>query len=331
MRILFAGKAFERVWDRVEDHFSGQEVRITDDDHLREDLSWAEILVVRPMQVDESLLSCTGKGLRLIQQWGTGIEGIDVEACTARGIPVCNVPSRGTGNAEGVAELAVMLMMLLARRYGRCLENVARGRLHAPQGVALWKKRACVVGLGNLGECLVERLKGMGMDVVGVNRSYRERFASWGLAGFHTLEELTSVLPGCRFVLLAAASTAETKGFFSEDQLAAMDPDSFLINVARADLVDREALTKAIEERSIAGAGLDVFWNEPADPSDPLLSSPRVILTPHVGGVTDASLEGVAAFIAQNINRMTRKVFPLSCVNARTLGLEVSREESDRS
>lgn len=327
MRILFAGKAFARVWERVESHFRGHEVRVADDDELRECLPWAEVLVVRPMKVDEELLSHAGPELSMVQQWGTGIEGIDVEACTARGIPVCNVPSRGTGNAEGVAELAVLLMMLLARRYERCRENVEKRRLHAPQGVALWKKRACVVGLGNLGQCLVERLKGLGMEVVGVNRTYHDRFDSWGLHDFHRLEDLTSALPGCRFVLLATATTPETRGLFSEVQLAAMDRDAFLVNVARADLVDREALNDAIESESIGGAGLDVFWDEPADPADPLLQNPRVVLTPHVGGVTDASLDGVAAFIGRNVDLLAREESPLSCINSRALGLEVLHED----
>lgn len=331
MRILFAGKAFARVWNRIEAHFKGHEVRIADDEELRQNMSWAEVLVVPPMEVNEELLSCAGPDLSLVQQWGTGIEGIDVEACTTRRLPVCNVPSRGTGNAEGVAELAVMLMMLLARRYGRCRENVEKGLLHAPQGVALWKKKACVVGLGNLGQCLVERLKGLGMDVVGVNRSYHEKFDSWGLHRFHSLEDLPSALPGCRFVLLAAAAAPGTKGLFGEAQLAAMDRDAFLINVARASLVDREALTEAMESESIGGVGLDVFWDEPADPSDPLLLSPQVILTPHVGGVTDASLDGVAAFVGENIDRLTRGNIPFSCVNAHLLGLEVPHEESAHS
>lgn len=319
MRILFAGKAFERVWSRIERHFRGHEVRISADGNLGEDLSWAEVLVAPPMKVDEELLSRSGTALCLVQQWGTGIEGIDVDACTSRGIPVCNVPSRGTGNAEGVAELAIMLMMLLARRYERCRDSIRNGRLHAPQGVALWKKRVCVVGLGNLGQCLVERLNGLGMEVVGVNRSYHDRFSSWGLHAFYSLDKLTSALPGCRFVLLATAMTSETRGFFAEPQFAAMDNDAFLINVARADLVVREALTDALDSESIAGAGLDVFWDEPADPDDPLLHSSRVVLTPHIGGVTDASLDGVAAFIGRNVDLVARRAVPLSCVNAASI------------
>lgn len=314
MKILFAGKVFEKVWDAVKERFTGHEVRIVAREELENQLPWAEILVVPPMNVVDEVLVHAGPGLKLIQQWGAGVEGIDLKACAARGIPVCNVPSRGTGNAEGVAELAIMLMLLLARRYGRCQENILQGRIHAPQGVAPWKKKACVVGLGNLGQCLVERLHGLGMDVVGVNRSWHDRYASWGLRDFLLMQDLKSAVKGCRFVLIAAALGPGTEGLFGSEELAAMDRDAFLINVARPGLVSRDALAAALEGGKIAGAGLDVFWDEPADPHDPLLASPRLVLTPHVGGVTDASLQGVAAFIAENANRLALGEEPLSLV-----------------
>ncbi len=315
MKVLFAGRVFRKVWETLKPCFEGHEVRIVEKAELEEALSWAEVLVVPPMSVGSDLLRHAGADLRLIQQWGTGIEEIDLAACRDAGVPVCNVPSRGTGNAEGVAELAIMLMMLLARRYGRCVENVREGRVHAPQGVALWKKRVCVVGLGNLGECLVERLKGLGMEVVGVNRSWHDRFAGWGLHDFLLLEDLCTAVKGCRFVLLATAAAPETEGLMGRTELEAMGRDAFLVNVARPGLVQREALTFALEEGQIAGAGLDVFWNEPASPDDPLLSAANLVLTPHVGGVTDASLQGVAAFIGRNVDLLERGERPQSCVD----------------
>ena len=94
MRILFGGKVFERLWEYIESVFSGHELLAEDEEAFPEVLPWAEVLVARPMNIDGALLDMA-PNLRLIHQWGTGVEGIDLQACAARDIPVCNVPSRG--------------------------------------------------------------------------------------------------------------------------------------------------------------------------------------------------------------------------------------------
>ncbi|HDQ93358.1 MAG TPA: glyoxylate reductase, partial [Synergistetes bacterium] len=155
----------------------------------------------------------------------------------------------------------------------------------------------------------------MGMKVTGVNRSHKEEIKEWGIDRFHKLDDAVSALPGCRFVIMALELNDETRNIVDGGFLGAMDKDSYLINVARAELVSRGALEVALREGKIAGAGLDVFWNEPADPDDPLLNDPLVTLTPHIGGVTDEAILGVAAHVAENIFRLERGEDPLNCLN----------------
>lgn len=306
MKVLFAGTAFERMKEKVLPVFGHLEVRITRDEDLREALPWAEVLVTGPREINAELLR-EGKSLRLIQEWGTGVEGIDLEACAKLGIKVSNVPSRGTGNAESVSEIVLLLMLLLARRYPRAQENLLRiGRVHAPQGMALWKKKACLVGLGNLGHCIAERLLCLGMEVVGVNRTLRPEFGSWGLSTVHLLKDLEKAVEGAHFLVLALPLNEDTSNLVNREVLRALGPGGFLINVARGGLVRRDDLEAALDAGEIAGVGLDVFWEEPPNPEDPLLRRSNVAAMPHIGGVTDAGVEGVALFIRGNLDRFAR-------------------------
>ena len=120
-------------------------------------------------------------------------------------------------------------------------------------------------------------------------------------------------------MILALPLNRETENIIGEPFFRSMERDAFFINVARGGVVVREAFERALENGWIAGAGLDVFWKEPPDAADPLLHHPNVTVTPHVGGVTDASLTGVLNFILQNIARLGRGEKPLSCLNERQL------------
>lgn len=318
MDILFAGKPFERFRRTFEKVFPGHGMRFVDDPELMDSISWPHVIILRPGIFGEEHLSRAGN-LILAQQWGAGVEGMDVDACTRHGVYACNVPSRGTGNAEGVAEIALLHMMLLGRRYKRSQEKIREGKFFTPPGSVLWKNRACVIGLGDVGHCIVERLTALGMNVVGVNRTLKNEFTQWGLEQFYPLEKLDLALRDASYVILCMALNDQTRGFADEAFFQLMKKESFLINVARGPLVDRQALEKALEEQRIAGAGMDVLWEEPAFPGDPILVDPRVTVTPHIGGVTDASLEGVMHFIAANVKRVSMGLVPLSCLNCRQL------------
>jgi phosphoglycerate dehydrogenase-like enzyme len=250
----------------------------------------------------------TASKLKLQHQWGVGLEGIDFDACRKLGIAVCNTPSRGTGNAESDAEIALLHMLRLARKYAFAQENARAGRFFSPRGTSLWKKQVCVVGLGDLGRTIAERLSSMGMTVRGVNRSPVEagRLDSMGVKEYFPLTRLHEAVAGCQFVVASVALGDGTRGLFDDAFFQAMDEGSFFINVARGALAKEDALLRALDSKRLAGAGLDVLTDEPALPGNPLLTHPSVTLTPHIGGITDVAENGVFEFIRANIGRLSR-------------------------
>lgn len=319
MKVVFWGREFLRLKEIIAGAFSGHDYFIADPEADGDSLGTAEMLVVRPMKVGDEFLS-GAPALRLVQQWGAGAEGIDLGACSRRGIFACNVPSLGTGNAEGVAEIAFLHMLLLAKRFFRAQEKLLEGKVYTPPGITLWKKKGCVLGLGNVGRSITSRMKAFGMTVAGVNRTPPgDGGAAWGVDAFYPLEEMAEAVRGARFVVCALALTPETERIVGDSLFSAMDRDAFFINVGRGPVVDRSALERALDGGGIAGAGLDVLWEEPHRTDDPLLTDPRVVVTPHIGGVNDASLEGVLRFILENADRLAAGEPPLSCLNGKEM------------
>jgi phosphoglycerate dehydrogenase-like enzyme len=308
MKVLFCSKEFVKRHDSLVARMPEHEVDTADEESVREKIPGADVLVSRPGAVVGGEILSAAPKLKLQHQWGVGLEGIDFDACRKLGIVVCNTPSRGTGNAESVAETALLHMLLLARKYAFALENARAGKFFSPRGTALWQKKVCVVGLGDLGRTIAERLSAIGMTVRGVNRSPVEAglLDSMGVKEFFPLTRLREAVAGCQFAVASLALNGETRGLFDEAFFQAMDENSFFINVARGALVKEDALLRALDSRHLAGAGLDVLTDEPAHPGNPLLTHPSVTLTPHIGGVTDAAEYGVFEFIRANIARLGR-------------------------
>jgi phosphoglycerate dehydrogenase-like enzyme len=126
-------------------------------------------------------------------------------------------------------------MLLLAKGYNKSQENLRKGKLFSPRGLTIWKKRVCIVGLGNVGMTLAKRLSSFDVAMVGVNRSWKDIFSSLSLERFYTMDKLSDAVRGCRFVVITVALTPQTKGLIGEKVLGSMDENAFLINVARAD------------------------------------------------------------------------------------------------
>lgn len=318
MKVVFWGKEFLRLKDSIEKAFAVHEIAIVDPLNEEGILAGAEVLVVRPILVDDALLR-RAHSLRMVQQWGAGAEGIDKEACARKNVFACNVPSIGTGNAEGVAEVAFLHMLILAKRFFRAREKLFEGKVYTPPGMTLWGKKGCVIGLGNVGRSITARMKAFGMTVTGVNRTLPAEPSQWGIDVFVPLDGMEKAVKGAKFVVTALALTPETENTIGEPLFRSMDRDAFFINVARGGVVKRQALERALNEEWIAGAGLDVLWEEPHRVDDPLLGHPKVVITPHIGGVNDASLAGVLGFIVRNVDRLAEGKQPLSCLNEKEL------------
>jgi len=246
----------------------------------------------------------TADRLKLIQQVGAGVEGVDVDAARRAGIAVANVPSDTSGNAESVAEMGIYLMIALARRAREMRRSIKQGVIGSPFGMALKGKTVGILGLGGIGKALVHRLRPFGVKLHGIKRHNAEATrAGLGLDWAGTLAELEQLLATCDFVVVALPDTPETHGLIGARELGAMKPEAFLINLGRGGLVNREALLEALDSGAIAGAGLDVFWQEPPEPDDPVFRY-NVIATPHVAGATDISVEGILEGATTNIRRL---------------------------
>ena len=249
--------------------------------------------------------------LRLIQQCGVGLEGVDLEAARDLNIPVANVPSDISGNADSVAELGIYLMIGLARDFRGMARSLAQRKMGEPQGRALQGLTVGLVGLGGIGRTLIRRLKSFDVHLLGIKRTDPQKAKEdLGLEWVGTPDDLGELLGRADFVILCLPVTRETKQIMNRNTLALMKPGAYLINLSRGGLVDRDALEEALSSGRIAGAGLDVFWEEPPDPEDPIFQY-NVLATPHIGGSTDVSIRGIVTAVAENIRRVARNQAPL--------------------
>ena len=262
-------------------------------------------------RVDRGLLEREPIGF--VQTIGTGYENIDLPAATELGVWVANLRSSATGNADSVAEHAVLLMLALARQLPAASEQLRRGEWAQPTGLALLGKTACIVGLGDIGSAVAVRLAPFGMRLVATRRDP----ARGGPPGVRVLgaDALLEAVREADFVVVCARASAENRNLVDGRVIAAMKPGAFLVNIARGSLVDLEALRAAIEGGRIAGAGLDVFPHEPVDPNEPILRLPQVIATPHIAGVTDVNLARSIDKVAENFARYIRGERPEFLLN----------------
>ena len=254
--------------------------------------------------------------LKLLQTASAGYDGVDVDAATEAGIWVASAPTTKTGNGESVAEFAVLLMLAASRRLNEALaytRDSATNRSEEPEtNLALYGKTACIVGLGGIGDLLVERLRGFGMVLTGVDSN--PDHAPAGVKGYGR-DDLKLAVADADYVILAIPGTKENENIIDAEMLAAMKKTAVLVNVSRGKLVDEEALLSAIAKGDLYGAGLDVIKQEPVKPNDPLLSQPRILVTPHIAGSTDLMLDGTVKYLNEVLDRFRKGIRPEGAVN----------------
>jgi phosphoglycerate dehydrogenase-like enzyme len=314
VRVLFCGEGFSESRRRLAPLLPTAELVTCRADRVLQSLDGVDVIVPYVSRVDATIMRAGTFGL--VQQFGVGLDGVDLEAATAAGVWVARVPSAGTGNAESVAEHALLLMLALSRRLTQTRAELAAGKVGEPAGLALWGKTACIVGLGDTGSALAHRLHALGMRLVAVRRRPQPGGApELGVERVFGPDELHAALAVADYVIVCVNFEAASRNLIDAAALRATKPGAFLINVARGGLVDPEALLSALRSGHLAGAGLDVFWEEPPDPHHPLFAE-NVIATPHIAGVTDASYIGIARAVAENVERYARGEAPLFAANA---------------
>jgi phosphoglycerate dehydrogenase-like enzyme len=228
-----------------------------------------------------------------------------------RGIRVANVPTDSCPNADSVAELGIYMMIGLARNFRGMAASFANRRIGEPRGTTLMGKTVGIVGLGGIGKALVKRLRAFDVRLIGIKREHAEETAKdLGLDWSGGSQDLERLLGLSDFVVLCLPLSTENRNLMNETTFTSMKRGSFLINLSRGGIVSRDALEKALATGQIAGAGLDVYWEEPVDPKDPIFRH-NVFTTPHIGGSTDVSITGIVQVVADNIRRVEKNQEPL--------------------
>jgi D-3-phosphoglycerate dehydrogenase len=254
--------------------------------------------------------------LRVVGRAGTGVDNIDVEAATEAGIPVVNAPG---GSAESVAELAVGLMLSLARRIPEADRTTKAGQWEKARlrGGELAGKVLGLVGSGRIGSLVARICQDIGMETVAYD-PYVEPVAAQERGIW--LASLEQVLERADFVSVHASLTEETHHMLSSAQFARMKPTAYLINAARGPIVEESALIEALRSGQIAGAGLDVFEREP--PADsPLLTMENVVLTPHIGAATEEAQRRTGLLVVEQVIKALAGDTPEFVVNPETLSV----------
>lgn len=281
----------------------------------------ADALVVRSAtKVTRAILEAAPR-LKVVGRAGVGVDNVDVDAATARGVVVMNAPA---GNTTTTAELAIALMLALARnvargdRAVRAGEWKLRGKL---SGSEISGKTLGVVGLGRIGRVVATRGLGLAMKVVAYDPYLAGQRSP--LEGVELLP-LDELLARADFVSLHVPYSDETRNILSRERIFAMKPGARLVNCARGGLVDELALAEALAAGRLKGAALDVFESEPPPKDHPLLAREDVILTPHLGASSEEAQRNVALEIAQQVSEfllegVARNAVNLPATNAATL------------
>ena len=286
-------------------------------DQLLRAVSEADALIVRSStQVTREVIAA-GHQLKVIGRAGAGIDNIDVEAATLRGIWVVNAPD---ANSTAVAEHVFALMLALARRVPWAWQSLARGEWHRGRfrGEELAGKRLGIIGLGRTGSGVAERGRAFRMEVRAHDPFVAPDHArSLGVE----LVSLRQLLAESDFITLHVPALPTTEGLLGEAELRLCQPTAYVINCSRGAVVDETALLRALDEGRLAGAGLDVFSREPPGDS-PLVRHPKVIATPHIAGMTREAQANVALAVAEQVMAVLEGRRPSHPVNAPSLSPE---------
>lgn len=311
MRILFCGNCFPAAHSLLKERLRAEdEIAVCSGTNLREALSKADVVIPMMTILDEARMEAAS--FRLIQQWGSGLEGVDLAAARARGIWVANVPASGN-NADSVAEHALLLTLALLRQLPVAQAHMREGTLGVPLGRMLRGRTVCLYGLGATARALAYRLRPMGVRLIGITRDpAAPKTAAFALDECFSTDGRHRALAKTDVLVLCVRLASETRELIEANALGALPRGALLVNAARGGLIDYHALYQALASGHLGGAGLDVYWKEPFPPDDPLLKFPNVIATPHVAGVTDGSYADIAVAVASNIERLRRAEPPLN-------------------
>jgi phosphoglycerate dehydrogenase-like enzyme len=316
VKLLFAR---ERLGDGVPADLLGSllpgwEIATCPPDRLTESLDGVTAVCPLGTKIGADVLSAGKFGL--VHQFGVGLDRVDVAAATELGVWVARVPGDIGGNADSVAELAVLQLLALARRLDESRAALAAGSwADRPAGRSLADATVVIVGLGAIGVGVARRLAPFGPRLLAV-REHPDKPSPAEVSAVAGPGRLRELLAQADAVVCCAMFHDGNAGLFSAPEFAAMKPGALFVNVARGGLVDEAALLAALDAGQVGGAGLDVFAREPVDPASALVRHPRVLATPHVGWHTGLMFRRTSEVLAANLQRFARGEDPRWAVNS---------------
>lgn len=268
-------------------------------------------------KIDEELLN-HAPHLKVVANLAVGFDNIDLKVASEKGVAVCNTPEV---LSDTTADLTFALLMATARRIVEAAEYVKQGKWKnwAPlllAGTDIHHKTIGIVGMGRIGSAVAKRATGFDMEILYHNRSRNEQAEAQLGAKYVPFEEL---IERSDYVVCLAPLTKETKDLFTYKEFKQMKSSVIFVNVSRGGVVVEEDLIRALEEEMIAGAGLDVFSQEPISSDHPLLTFTNVVALPHIGSASDETRHEMAALVSRNIANVLKGDKPEAILNEEVL------------
>src|SRR5256714_9485888 len=307
LTVAFAGPFAASLAPPVRTHLGIPcDIRVAEEAGIVDKLEDVDVLVAMAFTRE---MAMAGRRLKLVQVPGAGLERIDRAA-----LPAGTALANAYGHEVGIAEYVLGAMLALTRELGRLDAALRRGVWESQWAIGVappapWRELAGqtlgILGYGRIGQCLARRARAFDMHVVAIRRSAA---ASDGLAELTAPAALDDVLARADYLAVTMPLTPETRGLIGARELASMKRTAIIVNPARAEILDEDALYEALAARRIAGAALDVWYRYPSSPGAappahrPFHELPNVLMTPHVSGWTDGMLKARATLIAENVN-----------------------------
>jgi D-3-phosphoglycerate dehydrogenase len=313
VKVLVREKIADAGIELLREHF---DVVVDETSPLEPLLADADALIVRSATKVTSEVLAQAPRLRVVGRAGVGVDNVDVDAATRRGIVVANAPE---SNVISAAEHTVGLLVALARNIPQAHSAMREGRWERSKwgGVELADKTLGVLGFGRIGRQVARRAVGLQMKVVAYDPFVSsDRFRELGVER----AEFDEVLAQADFVTLHLPLNDETRNSIGAEAFARMRDGVRLVNAARGDLVDEQALIEALESGKVAGAAIDVFVKEPYD--GPLLQAPNVVLTPHLAASTDEAQDRAGVIVAEQVVAALEGRLVTNAVNIPTIGAD---------
>jgi D-3-phosphoglycerate dehydrogenase len=282
-----------------------------DRDELEAKIGGYDALIVRSSTQVNADLIAKADNLKVVGRAGIGVDNVDVEAATKRGIIVANAPQ---SNIISAAEHTIALLLAQSRHIALANGSLKDGRWDRGkfQGVEVYDKTLGIVGLGRIGVLVAQRAQGLGMKIVGFDPYVsKDRFAHLGIERADKLESLLAVSD---FLTVHLPKSAETIGMFGPNEFAAMKDGIRLVNTARGGIYQEDALLEALKSGKVAGMGVDVYEKEPCTDS-PLFAFDQVVATPHLGASTAEAQDKAGVMIAEQVAAALKGEFVSNAVN----------------